>query len=87
LNKRFKELSSLAAGLGTEELYHNYEFQIKIGEIVLILRDRIEWCQTLKEWCHRWLCNKFQDEASGDQKLRFSIEAAAQVESTLKKIR
>ena len=39
LNKRFKELSTLTAGLGTEELYNNYEFQIKVGEVVLILRE------------------------------------------------
>ena len=39
LRKRFEELNAQATTLDTETLYSNYEFQAKIGEIVLILKD------------------------------------------------
>jgi hypothetical protein len=39
LKKRFDELMNLSKVLETEALYSNYEFQMKIGEIVLILKD------------------------------------------------
>ena len=39
LKKRFDELIGLAKVLDTESLYNNYEFQVKVGEIVLILKD------------------------------------------------
>ena len=41
LKRRFEELNTLAATHDTETLYSNYEFQMKIGEIVLILKDCI----------------------------------------------
>ena len=41
LKKRFEELNALAATHDTETLYNTYEFQMKIGEIVLILKDCI----------------------------------------------
>lgn len=39
LNKRFQELTALASQHDTDSLYNNHEFQAKIGEIVLILKD------------------------------------------------
>jgi hypothetical protein len=41
LKKRFEELNSLTATHDTETLYNNYELQMKVGEIVLILKDCI----------------------------------------------
>ena len=41
LKKRFDEIETLANKYDSETLYANYEFQAKIGEIVLILKDSI----------------------------------------------
>ena len=39
LKRRFGELEALAAKYDSEKLYSTYEFQAKVGEIVLILKD------------------------------------------------
>jgi hypothetical protein len=41
LKKRFDEIEQLASHYDSETLYANYEFQAKIGEIVLILKDSV----------------------------------------------